>query len=299
MIIIRCQVKYYVVKKLRLQIKFCVKGGTHPELPTDDTIGRILNRMGYTLKRVIKTKPQKKIPETDAIFENVREANRASDANPESLRISFDGKAKVNIGEFSRGGRSRDKENKKAADHDMNPSAKLAPFGILDVMSGALSIFFGTSIETSDFIADCLEIWWETNKAGYRNIKELVINTDSGPNSAGNRTQFIRRMTEFSDKSGLTVRLAYYPPYHSKYNPIERCWGALERHWNGEILNSVGKALGWAGTMTWRGVSPVVRLCNKIYQKGVTLTKKEMRPYEERIRRSEKLPLWDIVIQPA
>jgi hypothetical protein len=224
--------------------------------------------------------------------------NRISDEDPFSLRISVDSKAKVNIGEFSRNGRSRDKESKKAADHDMNPLAKSVLFGILNVVSGASDFFFGTSAETSDFIADCLESWWETNKDIYGNIKKLVINTDSGPNTAGNRTQFIRRMTEFADKSGLIIRLVYYPPYHSKYNPIERCWGALEKHWNGEILNSIEKAIGWAGTMTWKGISPVVRLCDKLYEKGVSLTKKEMKPYEKRISRSEKLPLWDIIIEP-
>jgi hypothetical protein len=162
-----------------------------------------------------------------------------------------------------------------------------------------LSVFSGTSAETGDFIADCLEIWWEADKAIYGNIKEPVINTDCGPDTAGNRTQFIRRMTEFADKSGLTIRLAYYPPYHSRYNPIERCRGASEKHRNGEIPDSVEKAVGWAGTMTWKGIKPVIRLCNRIYEKGVSLTKKEMRPYEERIQRSEKLPLWDIVIQPV
>lgn len=180
----------------------------------------------------------------------------------------------------------------------MNPLIKLVPFGILTVVSGELSVFFGTSAETSDFISDCIEMWWDANKGFYGNIKELVINTDSGPNTAGNRTQFIRRMVEFSDNSGLIIRLAYYPPYHSKYNPIERCWGALERHWNGEILNSVETALGWANTMTWKGINPVVRLCNTIYEKGISLTKKEMKPYEKRLRRSEKLPVWDILIQP-
>ncbi len=43
---------------------------------------------------------------------------------------------------------------------------------------------------------------------------------------------------EFSDWSGLEIRLVYYPPYHSKYNRIERCWSALERHWNGTQLHA-------------------------------------------------------------
>nr|QNO49283.1 hypothetical protein ANJBEOKM_00023 [Methanosarcinales archaeon ANME-2c ERB4] len=81
------------------------KGYTDDELPCENTIRNILNRMGYQLKRIQKTKPIKKIPETDAIFENVTKANRQADEDPETLRISIDAKAKVNIGEFSRGGK--------------------------------------------------------------------------------------------------------------------------------------------------------------------------------------------------
>jgi hypothetical protein len=132
----------------------------------------------------------------------------------------------------------------------------------------------------------------------YGHIKELLINLDNGPNSAGGRTQFIKRMTEFADKTGLKVRLVYYPPYHSKYNPIERCWGRLEEHWNGELLDSVDKVIRWAETMTWKGVKPVVHLWNRIYRTGVRLTEKEMKPYEQRIQRSDRLPKWDITIEP-
>jgi hypothetical protein len=274
------------------------KGYNDEELPTAKTIGNILNRLGYNLKRVQKSKPLKKPKQVDEIFENVWEANRQSDENPESLRLSIDAKAKLKIGESSRNGKARDLKPKKAGDHDMNPEAKLVPYGILNVLSGLLTIFFGTSFETSDFIVDCLEMWWEQNKEDYKHIKELVINLDNGPNSASGRTQFIRRMTEFADKTGLQIRLVYYPPYHSKYNSVERCWGILEEHWNGEILDSVNKAINWAKTMTWKGIEPVVTLWEKIYEKGISLTKKEMKPYERRIERSSLLPKWDVIIKP-
>ena len=120
------------------------------------TIGNILNRLGYNLKRVLKAKPKKKIKEIDQIFENVWKVNRESDENPDSLRISTDAKAKLNIGDFSRGGKSRDIEAKKAEDHEMNPDEKLVPYGILNVLTGLLTFFFGSSLETSDFIADCI-----------------------------------------------------------------------------------------------------------------------------------------------
>jgi len=108
----------------------------------------------------------------------------------------------LKLGEFSRNGKARDLEPKKALDHDMKPSGSLVPFGILDVLSRELAIIFGTSNKTSDFICDCLELWWEQNKEKYAHIIQLVINLDNGPQLASNRTQFIRRMIEFSKKSG-------------------------------------------------------------------------------------------------
>lgn len=118
------------------------KGFKECDLPTEGTIDNILNRMGYNLKRVQKSKPVKKIKEVDQIFENTWEANRQSDDDPESIRISIDAKAKVDIGDFSRNGKSRDKHAKQASDHDMNPKCKLVPYGILDTLTGLFTIFF-------------------------------------------------------------------------------------------------------------------------------------------------------------
>ena len=275
------------------------KGYAPEDIPSHNTIGNMLNRLGYNLKRTQKTKPLKKIKEVDEIFENVNEANAEADADPRSLRLSLDSKAHLKLGEFSRNGKSRDLEAKKALDHDMQPKGKLIPFGILNVLSGLLTIIFGSSFETSDFIVDCLELWWEKNKQNYSDIRRLVINLDNGPQLASNRTQFIRRMVEFATKTGLEIRLVYYPPYHSKYNPIERCWGILEMHWNGQLLDSVDKAIGWAASMTWKGIQPVVHLSKTIYEKGVSVTKSELKPFLEKIVRSSTLPKWDVRIHAS
>ena len=70
----------------------------------------------------------------------------------------------------------------------MNPDEKLVPYGILNVLTGLLTFFFGSSLETSDFIADCIGNWWKENSAANIGIKELVINLDNGPNSSGRLT---------------------------------------------------------------------------------------------------------------
>ena len=58
------------------------------------------------------------------------------------------------------------------------------------------------------------------------------------------------------------------------------------------------KVIKWAGTMTWKGIKPVIHLSNRIYRRGLRLTKKEMKPYEQRIQRSDRLPKWNIIIEP-
>ena len=274
------------------------KGWADENLPCEKTIGNILNRLGYRLRRVQKAKPLKKVRATDAIFANVHAENQASDARPDSLRISIDTKAKVKVGEFSRGGEARGVAAPKAQDHDMGPEAQLAPFGILEVLAGWLTIVMGTSCVTSDFIADCLQQWWDRAKERHGHIRQLVINLDNGPEVSSSRTQFMKRMVAFADRNDLAIVLVYYPPYHSKYNPIERCWGILEQHWNGTLLDSVTTVLEWARSMTWKAVHPVVNLLNQAYAKGVRIAKKAFRAIEERLERHATLPKYQVCIQP-
>lgn len=193
---------------------------------------------------------------------------------------------------------SRGETTRKALDHDMQAEATLIPFGILEIASTVLTIIFGTSRETSDFVVDCLQQWWDGRKAFYADIRKLAINLDNGPQIASHRTQFIKRLIEFADRNNLEIELIYYPPYHSKYNPIERCWGVLEMHWNGTLLDTVDSALGWAKTMTWKGTRPIVQLLQKVYPTGVRLRKAAFQPFAQRVRRSQTLPQWSASIRP-
>lgn len=210
----------------------------------------------------------------------------------------MDCKATVNLGDYSRGGETRG--DRRAADHDMGCREKHTPFGLVDEDSGRLRLVFGSSAKTSDFIVDGLEAWWERLPQAERDgFAVLQLKADNGPESNGRRTQFLKRMVGFADLIGKPVQLLYYPPYHSKYNPVERCWGILEKHWNGARLTDAEAMLGWAGSMTWKGFRPIVELSRKAYLKGVTLSKQAMREVEARLERNPLLPKWDILIRPA
>ena len=224
--------------------------------------------------------------------------NAKTDSDPESLRISVDTKATINVGEYSRNGRSRGQEPVKALDHDMSSKDKLIPGGILETTTGKAFLFFSDSYKTSDFIADGLSLWWISRKRELPHIKNLVINMDNGPECSGRRTQFLKRMVEFSDMTGLTVRLVYYPPYHSKYNSIERYWAGLEKSWNGYLLDTVTTVLKRAANYKWRGIRASVHMLNGIYQKGIKVCGKNKRDLEQRLDRSNTLPVYDITIKP-
>ena len=187
----------------------------HPseKLPSERTLRDILNRMNYRLKRIQKGKPLKKTKETDAIFANVKEVQQQARSDPETLEISMDTKAKVALGDYARGGKTRTDANgqvTKGWDHDPPAKEKQVPFGILMVVAGALTLLFG-SRETSDVWADALQMWWRHVRAFYGHIKRLVIYLDNGPKNSGRRTQFLKRMVQFADWSGLELRLVYYP----------------------------------------------------------------------------------------
>ena len=211
----------------------------------------------------------------------------------------MDAKATVKVGPFARGGKSR--VPVQAADHDFQPAATVTPVGLFLPALDELFLYGVTSKVTSDCLVDCLGQWWERVRARFANITTLVINLDNGPENHSRRTQFMHRIVAFVQQYHLSVRLAYYPPYHSKYNAVERCWGILETHWNGSLLDSIDAVLQFAGTMTWQGHHPVVELVTTPYQTGIKLTKEAMAVVEAQIERLPELGKWfvDIRYTPA
>jgi transposase len=208
----------------------------------------------------------------------------------------MDAKAMVLIGPFSRNGKTR--VIVRAADHDFKPEAKLIPFGIFLPKYNEVYLYFTASRVTSDFIVDCLRDFWLTVRTRFRHVRTLLINQDNGPENHSRRTQFMKRITEFVDEFQMTIQLAHYPPYHSKYNPIERVWGVLEQHWNGSLLDTEQAVLSFAKTMTWHRRHPIVQLVDRLYYTGVSLTQKAMAELEKRFERLHGLEKWFVRISP-
>jgi hypothetical protein len=271
-------------------------GYCNEELPTDQTINNLINKLGYKMEKTQKVKPLMKIKETDAIFSNIDEVNKKFKDDSSVLMLSMDAKATVKMGNYSRNGKSRN--GRKALDHDFKGET-LTPFGILNKNTQDLAHYFTKSKVTADFIVDVLEDYWKSNIEDFSNIKTLILYADNGPENSSRRTQFIKRLVEFANKFSIVVHIVYYPPYHSKYNPIELTWAALELHWNGDLLESEETVIRFAETMTWNGKNPIVKVIDKVYELGVKLTPKVMKKYEQVIERLNGLEDWFVTILPT
>ena len=258
-------------KQLIIQKKY-----TDDELATSQTINTKLNLLGYSLSKVRKLSPKKKIKETDEIFDKIKEVREENIGKDNVVTISIDAKDIVKIAYFSRGGYSRIKT--EALDHDFGDNY-ITPFFILDLNT------------------DKVELYW-INTYASTSKDTLLIRLDNGPENSSRRTQFMKRIIELSVKLNVKIILSYYPPYHSKYNKIERVWASLEKHWNGSILDTKEAVLGFAESMTWNGCNPVIKETDIVYEIGKKVTKEIMKIYEEAIDRDSKIGKWFITIRP-
>ena len=195
-------------------------------------------------------------------------------------------------------GGCKSRQGNRGADHDFKPWGRLTPFGIFLPDQKDLSLFFTSSKVTSDFMVDRLGQWWQANRERYPKVRRWLLDLDNGPENHSRRTQFIYRLVQLAQATQVTIVLVYYPPYHSKYNPIERCWGVLEVYWNGELLDSEAAVLGFAANMTYARRQPAVYHLSEIYSKGVRRTRQEMRLLEARLVRHADLPKWSVTIAP-
>lgn len=286
----------YVKLSINVIKQQLIKTGKYNENSfSNSSLNNLVNEMGYNLKKVQKTKPLKKIEETDAIFENVHQKKEAAMSDEKTVLISLDTKDKVLLGPFSRNGKNRIQIN--AVDHELTNNC-LIPFGILNLKTDVPYFFNFTNKPTSLDLVDCIEEFWRENYLNSE-FNKLAILLDNGPDNSGVRTVFLKELITISVNYNIEIELIYYPPYHSKYNPIERLWARLENFWNGHLLENVDICLNFMKNLTWKNVRSVTKLKEVKYEKGLKVEKKEMQELENRyITRTDGIQKWSVIITP-
>lgn len=273
-------------------------GYTKPPCPS--TISKILKeKLGYKITKIKKSKVFKKIPETDAIFENVnKKFEEIKNSNGCIKGISIDDKTSKYIGNLNDGGKSW--KNKEANDHDTNPDAIVKPFGIMDVETKKTSVYCTTSNSTAEFKVNCLQEYIIVLLSIFPALKKIIIFLDNGPENSSRRKLWMYNIIKLSIELNITIELVYYPPYHSKYNKIEHFWGVLQRTWSKLIINSFDKLIGAINGTKYNKINAKGYLREELYEKGKKVNENELKKLiKEHVHyENEGIEKWSLVITP-
>jgi len=138
--------------------------------------------------------------------------------------ISMDSKKKVDIGNFFRPGSLYAQKVICVYDHDFKSfgKGKAVPHGIYDIIRNTGQINSGVSKDTSEFACDSLRQWWNSRgRYDYPDATSLLILCDGGGSDNSRHYIFKEDLQNQVNEIGIEIRIAHYPPYTSKYNPIE------------------------------------------------------------------------------
>jgi hypothetical protein len=258
-------------------------------------VRRLLRRHRFGRRKLSKNVVMGDRPGRDAQFLNIARLKSEYLAAGDPV-VSIDTKKREQIGNFFRPGTVYATGPVEVFDHDFPSFGEgvVIPHGVYDVARNVGHITLGTSHDTSAFACDGVRLWWaRQGKAAYPNAKRLLVLCDGGGSNSATRHLFKEQLQRLADELGVEIRIAHYPPYCSKYNPIEhRLFPHVTRACAGVVFKSVElvKQLV-AGTSTSKGLSVTVDVLDKTYELGT----KVAADFKEtmRIVFDEVLPKWN------
>lgn len=264
---------------------------------------QLLDKNCYVKRKAQKSKAMKHYNNCDrnSQFENIASLKEQFWDSPNPI-LSMDSKKKEYIGNFYRDGRLYTRSVIETFDHDFNSFAEgvIIPHGLFDLKRNIGYLHLGTSRDTSEFACDNIELWWlEHGRKNYPLATSVLLLCDGGGSNNANHYLFKEDLQNLSDRIGINIRVAHYPPYTSKYNPIEhRLFPHVSRACQGMVFESVSlvKEL-MLKTQTKTGLQVFVEVIDKLYQTG--------RKYSEdfranmKIRFDELLPKWNYTAVPT
>lgn len=235
-------------------------------------VEQLLQQQDYRRRKAQKSLSLKEHHDRDAQFINIAHLTQQYLDGGEPI-LSVDTKKRELIGNFHRSGRLLTQQALQVLDHDFPSFADgvVIPYGIYDERLNHGYVHLGTSHDTSEFAGDCLLDWWQRfGQQQYPQARSLLLKCDGGGSNSARTYLFKAEAQRLADATGLEIRVAHYPPYCSKYNPIEhRLFCHLSRACQGVIFTSVGlvKQL-MERTRTRRGLRVVVDVLDKVYPTG-------------------------------
>jgi transposase len=247
------------------------------------TVYNLLDGMEYSMQSNRKTKEGSNHPDRDAQFFHISEKVTDFQARNQPV-ISVDTKKKELIGDFKNNGQEWNKKGEptKTNVHDFpnKDLGKVSPYGIYDITKNNGWVSVGISSDTAEFAVASIRNWWkEMGEQVYPNAKELLITADGGGSNGSRVGLWKRELQQLSNELGIEINVCHFPPGTSKWNKIEhRMFCHITQNWRGRPLISREVVVNLIGnTTTKNGLIIKAKIDEKKYEKGIKVTKKELK----------------------
>lgn len=248
--------------------------GQQPQpVPVSKTVVRqLLKKHKYRRRKAQKKQTMKSVPHRDEQFTKIATLKAEFQAAGNPI-ISFDTKKKEYLGNFYRDGHLYTRHELHAYDHDFTSVAEgiIIPHGIYDLQRNVGYLHLGISKDTSEFACDCIRTWWEHHgRAAYPHATAILGLCDGGGSNHTHHYIFKEDLQKLVDELGIEIRIAHYPPYCSKYNPIEhRLFPHVTRACQGVLFTSVALVKELIEkTKTSTGLKVAVEIIETVYHTG-------------------------------
>jgi Rhodopirellula transposase DDE domain len=237
-----------------------------------DVVSQLLRQHGYRRRKAQKKKTMGHHRDRNAQFEKIARL-RKKYLKAGLPVISIDTKKKELLGDFYREGRIDAQAMIETNDHDFSStgSGVVIPHGVYDVGRNRGFLHLNTSHDTSELACDSIAAWWdEHGRVEYPGAKKILVLCDGGGSNSATRYVFKEELQKLALRLGVEIRVAHYPPYCSKYNPIEhRLFPHVTRACRGVIFRTLETARYYmAKASTQAGLTVTVTMLEKVYETG-------------------------------
>ena len=247
-----------------------------------DTVGRLLQAMGFSLQATAKQREGDQHPDRDAqfVYLSGQVADHLRSGDPV---ISVDTKKKELVGQRSNGSREYQPKGQpvRVDVHDFpDPEIPRAiPYGVYDIGANEGYVSVGDDHDTAAFAVATIGRWWDMmGSPSYPTAKRLLVTADAGGSNGYRVRLWKRELSLLATRTGLTITVCHFPPGTSKWNKIEhRLWNQVSMNWRGRPLTSHEVIVDLIGaTTTSTGLKVRAELDQGYYPEGVKISKKEM-----------------------
>ena len=265
------------------------------------TVGKLLEKLGFTLQSNKKSHEGGDRPDRDEQFSHIAQAAQAFMAMEQPV-ISVDAKKKELVGNFKNNGReyhpSGEAEEVEVYDF-INENGRATPYGILDIAANEGFVNVGISHDTAQFAVDSIRRWWaEMGQPRYPHAHSLLINADGGGSNGSRNRLWKIELQKFADEAGLNICVCHFPPGTSKWNKIEhRMFSVISMNWRGRPLTTVEVIVSLiAATTTKTGLKIKAARSDKTYMCGEKVSDADLQRL--RILTADFHPEWNYAIRP-